>query len=281
MLHDFSDIKNKVTVITGGTGVIGSVLAKGIAEKGGKTAILSRSADKAQKTARDIETATGTPSLGLQADVLDKADLQQVRQAIQEKLGTPDILINCAGGNSPEATTALEELTQDDLDDLQGSFFGMSMEGFDKTYTLNFKGSLLPIIVFGPDMAKNKAGNILNVSSMGALTSITKVPAYSAAKAAITNFTYWLSVHLGKTGIRVNALAPGFFLTDQNRFLLTNEDGSLKPRGRKIINKTPFGRFGEVEELVGPTLFLVSDISGFVTGAVLPVDGGFLPYSGV
>ncbi|MFW5900921.1 MAG: SDR family oxidoreductase, partial [bacterium] len=160
-------------------------------------------------------------------------------------------------------------------------FFDMSMEGFDFVYSLNFKGSLLPIMVFGEDMLEKQKGTILNISSMAAITTITKVPAYSAAKAAITNFTKWLSVHLAKTGIRVNAMAPGFFLTNQNRFLLKDEEGNLKERGKKIIDNTPFGRFGEVEELVGTTMYLVSDISSFVTGTVIPVDGGFSAWSGV
>lgn len=279
--NSFHDLKDKVCIITGGTGVIGSQLAKGFASVGTKTAILGRNVEKGQEIAQGIEQEFGTPAKGYKANVLSKEDLESVKQAVHQDLGKVDILINCAGGNSPKATTELEQLTEKDMEELQGSFFDLSMDGFDDTYALNFKGSLLPAMIFGRDMAEKRQGNILNISSMAALTTITKVAAYSAAKAAITNFTHWLAVHLGKTGIRVNALAPGFFLTNQNRFLLTNEDGSLKERGHKIVNSTPFGRFGDVEELVGPTLFLVSDMAGFVTGTVLPVDGGFKIYSGV
>ena len=281
MKNNFNDIQDKVCIITGGNGVIGSTLAKGIASVGGKTAILARDAEKNNEVAKTIEKEYGVPSRGYKTDVLDKKNLQEVREAIIQDLGSPDILINCAGGNSPEATTEVEEITEEDIKDLKGSFFDMSLEGFDFTYSLNFKGSLLPSMIFGKDMAKKQQGNILNISSMAALTTITKVAAYSAAKAAITNFTQWLAVHLGKTGVRVNAMAPGFFLTNQNRFLLKDEDGNLKPRGEKIINGTPYGRLGEIEELVGPALFLISDTSAFVTGTVLPIDGGFEPYSGV
>jgi len=281
MQNNFDDLKDKVCVITGGAGVIGSALARGLAFVGARTAILELNYKSARELTEELNSDYPGVSFAYEADVLNKDDLRQVHQQIQKDLGTIDILINCAGGNSPMATTEKEILTEEDLSDLKGSFFDLSMEGFDFVYGLNFKGTLLPIMVFGQDMVEKRKGNILNISSMAAITAITKVPAYSAAKAAVTNFTKWLSVHLAKTGIRVNAMAPGFFLTNQNRFLLKDEQGNLKERGQKIIDNTPFGRFGEVEELVGTTLFYVSDISSFVTGTVLPVDGGFSSYSGV
>ncbi len=278
---NFNDLKGKTCVITGGAGIIGSALIKGLASVGAKTAILEMDYDGAKKLSDEVQNEYQTASQPYKADVLDKDNLREVKNQINKDLGTIDVLINCAGGNSPKGTTDKEILKKEDLSDLKGSFFDMSMEGFDFVYALNFKGSLLPIMVFGEDMLEKEKGNILNISSMAAITTITKVPAYSAAKSAITNFTKWLSVHLAETGIRVNAMAPGFFLTNQNRFLLKDEQGNLKERGKKIIDNTPFGRFGEVEELVGTTLFLVSDLSSFVTGTVIPVDGGFSAWSGV
>lgn len=279
--YNFNDLKDKVCVITGGAGIIGSALSEGLASAGAKTAILGRNYEKAKDFSQKLKGEYPVDSQPYQADVLDKNNLWEVKKQINRDLGKIDILINCAGGNSPEATTEKEILTKEDLEDLEGSFFNMSMEGFDQIYALNFKGSLLPIMVFGQDMTDKKEGNILNISSMAGINTITKVPAYSAAKAAITNFTRWLSVHLAKTGIRVNAMAPGFFLTDQNRYLLTDKQGNYTKRGQKIIDNTPFGRFGEVEELVGTTLFLVSDLSSFITGTVIPVDGGFNVWGGV
>jgi NAD(P)-dependent dehydrogenase (short-subunit alcohol dehydrogenase family) len=279
--YNFSDLKDKVCVITGGAGIIGSALARGLASVGAKTAILEMDYENAEKLSTELKNDYQTNSAPYKVDVLDKDNLKEVKKQINRDLGKIDVLINCAGGNSPKATTEKEILTKDDLKDLKGSFFDMSMEGFDFVYSLNFKGSLLPIMVFGEDMMEKGEGNILNISSMAAISTITKVPAYSAAKAAITNFTKWLSVHLAQTGIRVNAMAPGFFLTNQNRFLLKDEEGNLTERGQKIVNNTPFGRFGEVEELVGTTLFLVSDLSSFVTGSVIPVDGGFYVWGGV
>lgn len=281
MQYSFNDLKDKVCVITGGAGIIGAALARGLASVGAKTAILELNYKSALSLTEELNREYPGVSFAYEADVLDKDNLKQVHKQIQNDLGSIDVLINCAGGNSPKATTDKEILTEQDLSDLKGSFFDLSMEGFDFVYGLNFKGTLLPIMVFGQDMVEKRKGTILNISSMAAITAITKVPAYSAAKAAVTNFTKWLSVHLAQTGIRVNAMAPGFFLTNQNRFLLKDEQGNLKERGQKIINNTPFGRFGEVEELVGTTLFYVSDLSSFVTGTVLPVDGGFSSYSGV
>lgn len=281
MKHDFSDLKNKVCVITGGAGIIGSAMSEGLASAGVKTAILDRTLEKAQELSERIRKDYDADSRAYQTDVMDKTNLWEVKKQINDDLGKIDILINCAGGNSPDATTQKEILTKDDLNDLEGTFFSLPMEGFDQVMALNFNGTLLPIMIFGRDMIEKKQGSILNISSMAAITTITKVPAYSAAKAAVTNFTNWLSVHLAKTGVRVNAMAPGFFLTDQNRFLLKDEQGNLTARGQKIIDNTPFGRFGEVEELVGTTLYLVSDLSTFVNGTVIPVDGGFKTWGGV
>ena len=281
MQNSFNDLKDKVCVITGGAGIIGAALARGLASVGAKTAILELNYQSALTLTEELNREHPGASIAYEADVLDKDNLKQVKSQIHQDLGTIDVLINCAGGNSPKATTEKEILTEQDLADLQGSFFDLSTEGFDFVYELNFKGTLLPILLLGQDMVEKRKGTILNISSMAAITAITKVPAYSAAKAAVTNFTKWLSVHLAQTGVRVNAMAPGFFLTNQNRFLLKDEQGNLKERGQKIIDNTPFNRFGEVEELVGTALFYVSDISSFVTGTVLPVDGGFSAFSGV
>lgn len=279
--NNFNDLKDKVCVITGGAGIIGTAISRGLASTGAKTAILDRDFAHAQNLSEALQEEYQVAAAPYKADVLDKDALKDIKTQIHNDLGTIDILINCAGGNSPKGTTEKEIMSEADVSDLKGSFFQMDMEGFDFVYALNFKGSLLPIMVFGEDMLQKGRGSILNISSMAAITTITKVPAYSAAKAAITNFTKWLSVHLAKTGLRVNAMAPGFFLTNQNRFLLQDENGALTERGEKIINNTPFGRFGDVEELVGTTLYLVSDISSFVTGTVIPVDGGFSAWGGV
>ncbi|MBP7731146.1 MAG: SDR family oxidoreductase, partial [Bacteroidales bacterium] len=222
------------------------------------------------------------PSIGIAANVLDKSSLEEARKEIITKFGIPDILINGAGGNSPIATTKLEWISGSGTDNLEDTFFGLKIEGFDKVFDLNFKGTLLSCMVFGVDMIKKKSGVIVNISSMNSYRPLTKIPAYSAAKAAINNFTQWLAVHFAKTGIRVNAIAPGFLLTNQNRFLMIDEKtNDLTPRGKKIINGTPMERFCLPEELNGTLLYLVSDMSSFSTGVVIPVDGGFNAYSGV
>ena len=191
-------------------------------------------------------------------------------------------MINGAGGNSPKATTKDEFITDENINSLEDTFFGLEMEGFQKVFDLNFLGTLLPTMVFGKEMVESKSGVILNVSSMNSFRSLTKIPAYSAAKASINNFTEWLAVHFAKRNIRVNAIAPGFFLTNQNRFLLIDEKtGGYTERGKKIIDNTPMGKYGETEDLVGGTLFLLSDLSSFMTGTVMPIDGGFNIYSGV
>ncbi len=276
------NLKDKVAVITGGGGVLCSTMAKALASQGVKTAILDLNLEAAQKVAQEIIAEYGTPSVGISANVLDKNSLEEARSAIHDKLGTVDYLVNGAGGNAASATTKAEFLTEKELDNLDDTFFGLQMEGFDKVFALNFQGTLLPSMVFGKDMLDKKQGSIINISSMNAFTPLTKIPAYSAAKAAVNNFTQWLAVHFAKTGIRVNAIAPGFLLTNQNRFLLVDEKtGEATARGEKIIRNTPMERYGEPEELCGTMLYLLSDWSNFITGIVVPVDGGFSAYSGV
>jgi len=278
----FSDLENKVCVITGGGGIIGTSIGLGLASVGVKTAILDIFQESADKTAALIEKETGTTSIGVVANVLDKESLLQAKEIINSKLGNIDILINGAGGNSPKATTKNEFMTPENKNDVEGSFFNLDIDGFEKVFSLNFQGTLLPTMVFAQDMAQREEGAILNISSMNAYHPLTKIPAYSAAKSSINNFTEWLAVHFAKVNIRVNAIAPGFFLTNQNRFLLIDENTKeLTARGEKILNNTPMGKFGEPEDLQGAVLYLLSDISKFVTGTVLAIDGGFNAYSGV
>ncbi len=278
----FDDLKGKVCVITGGGGVIGSSIALGLASVGVKTAILDIFQESADKVAAMVEKETGTTSIGVLANVLDKESLSKAREEVISKLGNIDILINGAGGNSPKATTKNEFITKENKDDLDGSFFNLDTDGFDKVFSLNFQGTLMPTMVFAKDMVDREDGAILNISSMNAYHPLTKIPAYSASKSSINNFTEWLAVHFAKVNIRVNAIAPGFFLTNQNRFLLIDEKtNELTARGEKILNNTPMGKFGEPEDLQGAVLYLLSDISKFVTGTVLAIDGGFNAYSGV
>jgi NAD(P)-dependent dehydrogenase (short-subunit alcohol dehydrogenase family) len=280
----FDDLKGKVCVITGGAGVIGTAIAKDLVKLGVKVAILDRNEENAHKVAKQLENdcACGGTVRGYQADVLDKALLILAKQKINNELGSIDLLINGAGGNSPKATTQVEKMGKEHLNDLEKTFYGLDVEGFDFVFDLNFKGTLLPTIVFTTDMLATGKGAVLNVSSMNSFKPLTKIPAYSAAKASINNFTQWLAVHLAKTGIRVNAIAPGFFLTNQNRFLLTDEKtGEATPRGHKIISNTPMERYGEVEELSGTVAFLLSDTSKFITGICIPVDGGYSAFGGV
>jgi NAD(P)-dependent dehydrogenase (short-subunit alcohol dehydrogenase family) len=280
MKFDFSDLNGKVAVITGGAGVIGYSLCEALASAGIKTAIIDINKEAAENTAKKLQDQFSTQFIGVQASVLDKASLIEAKKVINGKLGAIDILINGAGGNSPKATTQLEQIT--DLNELEKSFFGLEMEAFDKVFALNFNGTLLPTMVFAEDMMKKQKGVILNISSMNSFRPLTKIPAYSAAKASINNFTQWLSVHLAKTGVRVNAIAPGFFLTNQNRFLLTDEKtGEPTARGLKIMANTPVGKYGKPEDLQGATLFLLSDLSQFITGIILPVDGGYSAFGGV
>lgn len=281
-MKDLLNIEGKVAIITGGAGIICSSMAKALASQGVRTAVLDINKEGAEKVASEIVKEFNTPSIGIAANVLDKSSLEEARKEIITKFGIPDILINGAGGNSPIATTKLEWISGSGTDNLEDTFFGLKIEGFDKVFDLNFKGTLLSCMVFGVDMIKKKSGVIVNISSMNSYRPLTKIPAYSAAKAAINNFTQWLAVHFAKTGIRVNAIAPGFLLTNQNRFLMIDEKtNDLTPRGKKIINGTPMERFCLPEELNGTLLYLVSDMSSFSTGVIIPVDGGFNAYSGV
>ena len=278
----FNDLNGKVCVITGGAGVLGSAMVKALASVGMKIAIADINKEVADSVAAEIAKEFNATVIGVAANVLDKPSLEKAKAEINEKLGEIDVLINGAGGNSPQATTKVEQMTEENIDKLEDTFYGLEMEGFDKVFALNFKGTLLPTMVFTTDMLKNRKGVVLNISSMNSYKPLTKIPAYSAAKASINNFTEWLAVHLAKVGIRVNAIAPGFFITNQNRFLVTDEKtGNFSPRGQKIVNNTPMGKFGEPEDLQGATLFLLSDISNFITGIVIPVDGGYSAFGGV
>lgn len=279
---NFDDLKGKVCVITGGAGVIGSVISAGLGYAGVKVVILDINEEMAQKTAENVQQITGTESAGFKADVLDKTSLEEAKKKINARFGAIDFLINGAGGNSPKATTQVETMDREHINEPEKTFFGLDLSGFQWVYDLNFKGTLLPTMVFATDMLKSGKGSIINISSMNSFRPLTKIPAYSAAKASINNFTQWLAVHLAKTGIRVNAVAPGFFLTNQNRFLLVDEKtGNPTPRGNKIISGTPMGKYGDPEDLIGAVLYFLSDLSGFVTGVILPVDGGFSAYGGV
>ncbi len=278
----FNDLKGKVCVITGGAGVIGAAMVKAMASVGVKIAIVDINPERSEQMAAEISAEFGCEVIGVLGNVLDKESLIKAKQIINEKLGDIDLLINGAGGNHPTATTKVEQMDENSLDHLEDTFYGLELDGFDKVFALNFKGTLLPSMVFTTDMLKNKKGVVLNVSSMNSYKPLTKIPAYSAAKASINNFTEWLSVHLAKVGIRVNAIAPGFFITDQNRFLVLDQaTGNFSARGQKIVNNTPMGKFGEPEDLQGATLFLLSDVSSFVTGIVIPVDGGYSAFGGV
>jgi NAD(P)-dependent dehydrogenase (short-subunit alcohol dehydrogenase family) len=274
------NIKNKVAVVTGGAGVICSEMAKSLAAQGVKTVVLDLNKEAAEKVAGAIEKEFKTPCIGISASVLDKASLEAARKEIHEKFGEIDILVNGAGGNSPTATTKVEKM--DGSENPEDTFFGLQTEGFDKVFDLNFKGTLLPSMVFAADMVKKRSGVIINISSMNSYRPLTKVVAYSAAKSAVNNFTLWLSVHFAKVGIRVNAIAPGFLLTNQNRFLMVDEKtGGPTPRGRKVLNSTPMEAYCVPEELTGTLLYLASDLSKAVTGVVIPVDKGFSAFSGV
>jgi len=278
----FDDLKGKVCVITGGAGVLGVAMVKALASVDAKIAIADRNKEVADKVAAEISAEYNATVIGVEANVLEKETLEQAKLEINEKLGEIDVLINCAGGNSPQATTKVEQMNEENIDKLEDTFYGLEMEGFDKVFALNFTGTLLPTMVFTKDMLKNRKGVVLNISSMNSYKPLTKIPAYSAAKASINNFTQWLAVHFAQVGIRVNAIAPGFFITNQNRFLVTDEKtGNFSPRGQKIVNNTPMGKFGDPEDLQGATLFLLSDVSSFITGIIIPVDGGYSAFGGV
>lgn len=275
------DLSNKTAVVTGGGGVLCSGFAKAIAQCGAKVAILDLREENAKKVADEI-VKNGGEAIGISANVLEKGSLVSAKKITNEKFGTVDILINGAGGNHPKGTTTKEYYESgDEKNDGIVSFFDLDKSGVEFVFNLNFLGTLIPTQVFAADLLEKKDAVILNVSSMNAFCPLTKIPAYSGAKAAVSNFTKWLAVHFSKTGIRVNAIAPGFFVTDQNRALLIDSDGNFTPRSRKILNSTPMGRFGETEELTGTLLWLLSSGATFVNGVVVPVDGGFSAYSGV
>lgn len=275
------NLKDKVVVITGAAGVICSHLAKAIAQCGAKVAILDRDAEKAQEFAETL-VAEGYKAKGFEANVLIKESLEKCHEEVLKTFGKCDILINGAGGNNPRATTDNEYAELGDETRGIKTFFDLEQSGVEFVFNLNFIGTLLPTQVFSKDMVGRKDCNILNISSMNAYTPLTKIPAYSGAKAAISNFTQWLAVHFSHIGIRVNAIAPGFFSTKQNEKLLWNDDGTPTARTGKILAATPMGRFGVVDDLVGATLYLISsEVAGFVTGVCIPIDGGFSSYSGV
>ena len=278
------DLNGKVALVTGGGGVLCSEFAKALAANGAKVAVCDLRVEAAEKVVDEIVKDGGT-AIAVGANVLDKASLEAARETILEKLGTVDILLNGAGGNNPKGTTSKDNL---DPEALEGAaegiktFFDLDPAGSEFVFNLNFLGTLLPTQVFAKDMAKNGDAVILNVSSMNAFRPLTRIPAYSGAKAAVSNFTQWLAVHFAKVGIRVNAIAPGFFLTNQNHDLLINPDGTYTARSQKILAHTPMNRFGVTDDLIGTLLWLVdNNASGFVNGVVVPVDGGFAAYSGV
>ena len=276
------DFSGKVTVITGGAGVLCGAFARALAECGAKVAILDFAEDKAKELAEEIK-ANGGQALAVKVDVLNSESIEAAHKVVLDTFGPCDILINGAGGNSPKATADEEYFTMETLNNPEKkSFFDLPLDGFERVFSLNIMGTLLPTQVFAKDMVEKNSGCIMNISSMNAFTPLTKIPAYSAAKAGVSNFTEWLAVHFAKNGIRVNAIAPGFFSTAQNAALLWNADGTPTARTGKILAATPMGRFGQPEELLGALLFLLDDkAASFVTGVVLPIDGGFNAYSGV
>jgi len=271
MINLFS-LQNKTALITGATGVLGSAMAKGLFNAGAQVILLARKQEALQRLAHDI-SPHGKNILTVQADVLDEDALVKAKQQVHQAFGLLDILVNCAGGNQKGATILPSQ-----------TFFDLDTKAFNDVIELNLTGTMLPTKIFGTDITQKGKGSIINISSLAAFRPLTRVVGYASAKAAISNFTEWLAVELATKygeGVRVNAIAPGFFLTEQNRELLTNADGSLTARGRSIISQTPFKRFGQPEELVGTLIWLCSDASKFVTGTVTLVDGGFNAFSGV
>jgi len=278
------NLKGRTAVITGGGGVLCSGFAKDLAKQGMKVAVLDLKEEAAQAVADELKK-DGGEAIAVQCDVLSPESLENARKIVTEKYGVCDLLINGAGGNSPLGTTTKEKLELSDLaEKAEGvkTFFDLDPKGIEFVFNLNFLGTLLTTQAFAKDMAGRENAAIINVSSMNSYRPLTKIPAYSAAKAAVSNFTQFMAVHFSDVGIRVNAIAPGFFATNQNRALLFNEDGSLTPRSAKILAHTPQNRFGVPEDLTGALLFLADEAySGFITGVILPVDGGFSAYSGV
>jgi NAD(P)-dependent dehydrogenase (short-subunit alcohol dehydrogenase family) len=271
-LEDLFSLEGRVAVVTGATGVLGGEMARGLARAGARVGVLGRREERAKEVAREI-SGLGGEAMALPANVLDEGQLRDARDTVLGRWGSVDILVNAAGGNVPAATLSGD-----------ATIFDLSREAFEEVFDLNLVGTLLPIQVFGEAMARGAGGCIVNVSSMAAVRAITRVAGYSAAKAAVENLTRWLAVDLAQRygdAMRVNAIAPGFFIGEQNRAMLTEEGGSLTERGRTIVQHTPAGRFGEPEELVGTIVWLCSPAAGFVNGVVVPVDGGFGAFSGV
>ena len=276
-----TDLTGKVAVVTGAGGVLCGMFAKTLAEAGAKVAVLDLNEEAAGRVAEDI-VAAGHTAKAYKANVLERESLEEVHAKVLAELGPCDVLVNGAGGNNPKAQTTKEYFEMGDIEADTISFFDLDPKGVEFVFNLNFLGTLLPTQIFAKDMIGREGCNILNVSSMNAFTPLTKIPAYSGAKAAVSNFTQWLAVHFSKVGIRVNAIAPGFFVTKQNERLLFNEDGTPTARTAKILAATPMDRFGEVSELDGAALFLLNnEAASFITGTVIPIDGGFSAYSGV
>ena len=271
-LKSLFNLENKVVLLTGGGGILAGEMAKGFLKAGAYVVLLDINEDNLNKKLNELK-GIGKESIGLKCNVLDEASIQQVNEQIVNKFKRIDVLVNAAGGNMTGATIGVGQ-----------NIFDLKMEDFKKVTDLNFNGTVLPTLVFGKTMADQKSGSIINISSMASTRAISRVVGYSAAKAAIDNFTRWMAVELAQkfsSELRVNAIAPGFLLTDQNSALLTNKDGSLTARGKTIIDITPFKRFGKPDELIGTVLWLASDASKFVSGIIVPVDGGFLAFSGV
>ncbi len=269
MTNQLFDIKNRVAIVTGGAGVLCDTMCRALAQAGAKVVVLDLRMEPAEALAAEL----GNEAIGVACNVLDKASIESAAQSVLARFGRVDILINGAGGNKPQATTNPNQ-----------SFFDLPADAIRWVFDLNLLGTILPSQVFGKIMAEQKEGVILNISSMNAFRPLTRIPAYSAAKAGVSNFTQWLAVHMAQEyspNIRVNAIAPGFFIGDQNRALLLNDDNSLTPRGQTIMSHTPQARFGTPDDLVGATIWLVSPASAFVTGVVIPIDGGFSAFSGV
>ena len=275
------DLRGKVAVVTGGAGVLCSEFVRALAQCGAKVAILNRTLSKGEALAEEVRAAGGE-AMAVSCNVTDTESVKAAHEAVLAAFGKCDILINGAGGNNPRANTDKEYFELGDMEATTKSFFDIDEEGFRFVMDLNFVGTLLPTQAFAQDMIGREGCTIINISSMNAYTPLTKIPAYSGAKAAISNFTQWLAVHFSRVGIRVNAIAPGFFLTDQNYSLMYREDGTPTERSGKIVAGTPMGRFGKPEELLGALMFLVDEhAASFVTGVCIPVDGGFSAYSGV
>ena len=279
-----NELKDKIVVITGGAGELCGCFSEALTDYGAKVAIIDLRKQAADNIASKIVERGGT-AIGIEANVLDFKSLLNAELILKKEFGLCNILINGAGGNHPKGTTTKEFFNKDDFENKKEgfiTFFDLDQEGIEFVFDLNFFGTFLPTQVFAKHMVKQGGGSIINISSMNAFKPLTKIPAYSGAKAAVSNFTQWLAVHFSKVNIRVNAIAPGFFLTEQNHSLLINEDGSYSERAKRILNHTPLGRFGKPEELVGTLLWLIDEkASGFINGAIIPVDGGFSAYSGI